>query len=484
MGTRRSLMTSSARQYRLAAASALVLLAACNALTGAGDLTAAPCENCDEVEGGGGGNVDGAPDGVTHSDAKPDTEAEAPVEGPGGALDPTFGVGGILEVDDLLPDPRAVAVRADGRILVTGSVSGDLAAVAITSSGAIDTAFGTAGRIIKASGNSSAGNAIVFDSQARALIGGVATAVTAGMSMSYPYVVRVGPSQVDTTFGTTGSWRAATPGDALVGLVAIAGDSIVFAAPDNEDHTFGRLTPAGDPDGTFGLNGKASVPAGAPPAGLVARADGFVSGGTGDAVAGRAFAAAKVTLAGQAAAGFGVAGKATSKVGPNNTEIGRAIAAQPNGLLVVAGDYDPNVGLVRRVSAVTRFTAAGQVDTAFGTAGNVRIDLTDVGLARDTDTSTRAVVVDAKGRTLVVGTLSDRLLLGANRTRTWAVRLREDGSFDPLFGKQGVFLVGTAPAELQARGAALQPDGKLVVVGIDTNGGKLFVARIITSTTQ
>ena len=104
-------------------------------------------------------------------------------------------------------------------------------------------------------------------------------------------------------------------------------------------------------------------------------------------------------------------------------------------------------------------------------------------MARETETTNTNLALDSAGRALVVGNVYDKLNAGGDRTRAWVARVRTDGTLDPLFGTQGKLVIGTAPAQLLVRCAALQPDGKLVIVGLDTNGNKLFLARIITSTT-
>ena len=477
---------SSVSSPRLAAACVIGLLAGCNALTGVGDLAATACDTC-------GGGIEGGADSGTDAmtidrDGAPvdGPVADTSMEGPGGTLDPTFGTGGIIEAD-LIADPRAVAVRADGRIVVAGGFQNELAAVAFTSTGAVDTTFGGNGRVAEGMGSSSVANALAFDSMGRALLGGVSVVVGTTTSTRYAYVVRIGASQVDPTFGNNGSWRGNDGGQEVRGLVVTANGGVALGVTDNANHTFWRLTAAGAPDPAFGSNGTASVSVGDETAGLVAQPDGFVSGGSGRLASNeRALGAAKVSLAGLPASGFGAAGKAAARIGTKNDEIGKAIAAQPDGKVVVVGEYDPNanVNTVRRATAAVRFTATGQLDTAYGASGIAVIDLAEPLVARETQTTPVSVAIDAKGRALFVGTIDDKSIVagGMDRSRVWVVRLRADGSFDPLFGAQGKLFVA-APGRLEARAATLQPDGKLVVVGVSRDRGKPFVARIVTSTT-
>ena len=480
---------------RLLALAGLATLVACNALNGAGDLTVAgACDGCEEGEGGirvdGGGLADGAgPDPALDGSADATSGVDAAKEGPGGTLDPTFGVGGIVFVSPIL-DPNAVAVRADGRILAVGQDGNDLAALAFTSAGAIDTTFGVAGEVTKGIGSAAFGTSVAFDSQGRAVVGGTSLTVITGGTIRYACAVRIGASQVDTTFGNSGAFRGGNAGQDGRGVVVAQGDSVVLAVSEGGDHHFIRLLQSGVPDQSFGgsgAEGRATVSnVGGEPRGLVALADGFVSGGTGTVVGigGQALAAAKVSLLGQPVSTFGSAARATSKVGPDNSEVGQAITAEAGGKILVAGDYDPNVANLKRVAVVTRFTTAGQVDTSYGTAGKVSIDLSEPLVGREMETTSTNLLLDSRGRTLAVGNIHDKPLVGGgDRFAGWAVRLRADGTLDPLFGTQGKLLVGIAPSRLVVRGAALQPDGKLVLVGVDTNGNKLFLARIITSTT-
>lgn len=473
------------RVAHVVGASALVILVACNALNGASDLRIGDCEGCG-AEGGVG--IEGGADGVGGGDGPSNDGPKADVtsEGSGGFLDPSFGSGGIVALDNVLNDARAVAVRSDGRILVVGEAQNELAAVALIPSGVLDMTFGTNGRIlVNGTGSSSTGRACSFDSKGRALVAGSEVVVAGMVSNRYAYAARIDGSLLDATFGSGGRWRGGSSGQEACGIVATANDAPVVAVVQGDDYAFWRLSAGGTVDGTFGDMGEGTVfNVGGQPGGLVAVTDGFVSGGTGNAPGiGRAFAAAKVSLSGVPVATFGALGKAFSRVSVDDNQGGRAIALQADGKIVIAGDYDPRVPMVKRVGAVTRLSPAGGVDATYGSGGKVAIDLTEPLVGRETETTSSAAVIDTSGRALVVGTVFDKPVANTgDRTRVWIARLRADGSFDPLFGTNGKLFIGTAPARLEARGAALQPDGKLVVVGANQNGNTMFVARIVTST--
>ncbi len=103
--------------------------------------------------------------------------------------------------------------------------------------------------------------------------------------------------------------------------------------------------------------------------------------------------------------------------------------------------------------AVVRFTAAGELDEAFG-GGVVVLDGFGPRNGRD-------VVIDGEGRALVLGMVNSTIQVG---------RVLDDGSLDPTFGDGGIAQVTvTMPLSpdydehVEARALALQPDGSIVV---------------------
>ncbi len=99
----------------------------------------------------------------------------------------------------------------------------------------------------------------------------------------------------------------------------------------------------------------------------------------------------------------------------------------------------------------------GGLDPTFGSSGTVVVDM------GGSDDSIRGVAVDAMGNLTVVG----EARRDASSVRTFAlVRLLADGSVDETFGDAG--RVHTGFGDFQGSGAhavAIQPDGRLVVVG-------------------
>lgn len=105
---------------------------------------------------------------------------------------------------------------------------------------------------------------------------------------------------------------------------------------------------------------------------------------------------------------------------------------------------------------------AGELDPAFSTDGKTRVAFgSGSGVARD-------VAVDANGRTLVVGWASS-----GDDTSFAVVRYLPDGSLDSSFGDSGVAITNVGirspnsafSGQEEGRAIAIQPDGKIVVVG-------------------
>jgi uncharacterized delta-60 repeat protein len=184
----------------------------------------------------------------------------------------------------------------------------------------------------------------------------------------------------------------------------------------------------------------------------------------------------------------------------------------PNGRLIVAGFSGPEGGNIQ----AARLTAAGALDVSFGTNGVSGVDFggDDFGLAlaRQADgrllvagrsTAAGAVVArlrlngaldpdfDADGRvtlpwggggaTAVLVQPDQRIIVagsGPGGETMKVTRLRPDGSPDPGFGTSGTATIDFGALEDLAGGAALQPDGRIVVAGYSQADEDVAVARL------
>jgi len=124
-----------------------------------------------------------------------------------------------------------------------------------------------------------------------------------------------------------------------------------------------------------------------------------------------------------------------------------AVLLQPDGRLVLVGHMGasppPFSGF-----AVARLNGDGALDTSFGTGGRV---VTQVPLGTQVLTG----LLQPDGRIVVIGQVSATVI---------AARYNANGSLDSTFGNGGIATPGL-PQDMEVDGAALQPDGKIVIVG-------------------
>ncbi|EAU67919.1 delta-60 repeat domain protein [Stigmatella aurantiaca DW4/3-1] len=111
--------------------------------------------------------------------------------------------------------------------------------------------------------------------------------------------------------------------------------------------------------------------------------------------------------------------------------------------------------------AVVRFNTDGTLDTAFGTNGIAKVDLsTGTANARDTLWS---MDKDASNRLVLFGNRK----ADPNRSDLdYAVaRLTADGTLDTTFGTNGIYSLNISNLSEQARHGLVQPDGKIIASG-------------------
>lgn len=172
---------------------------------------------------------------------------------------------------------------------------------------------------------------------------------------------------------------------------------------------------------------------------------------------------------------FGSGGRAriAFDLGNGNQDRGVAAALQSDGKIVVAGFgegpgvNDPFSGPDNYDFLVARLDASGQLDTSFGAGGKVSIafDLAGNGLDFASD-----VLIQNDGKIVVTGTVQS----GTQDYDYAAVRLHPSGNLDTGFGSGGKvhipFSPGFDPYD-ECMAAALQSDGKILLVGAANVGG-------------
>ena len=146
---------------------------------------------------------------------------------------------------------------------------------------------------------------------------------------------------------------------------------------------------------------------------------------------------------------FGDAGKVVTTY-PNGAAANE-VAIQPDGKIVVAG-------WVGGRFAVARYLPGGTLDPAFGTDGLVK---TPIGARGD---EANAVALLPNGRIVAAGT--------SNQERAIVVRYLEDGTLDATFSGDGIAGTPRSAHLWGAEDLAIQPNGRIVVVGAGQEGTK------------
>jgi uncharacterized delta-60 repeat protein len=127
---------------------------------------------------------------------------------------------------------------------------------------------------------------------------------------------------------------------------------------------------------------------------------------------------------------------------------GVAVLLQPDGRLIVFGTCPPSL------FTVARLNVDGSLDASFGTGGMVFTSFPFFSFAV-------TGLLQPDGRIVAVGYGSSA---AGNPLAPMAARYNADGSLDSSFGTGGQLTLPLAQ-EFLVRGAALQPDGKLVIAG-------------------
>ena len=263
---------------------------------------------------------------------------------------------------------------------------------------------------------------------------------------------------LDPSFDTDG--KVALAGAPLTALALQPDGKTVVAGSSAGDFFVARYNPGGSLDMTFDDDGIRTFDFGGTDAaaGVAVQADGkIVVAGSSTAGAGGDFAVARLNANGSLDNTFDIDGLKLIDFG-GAADAASAVTIQSDGKIVLAGS-DASVGGGAFAAARLNPTD-GSLDLTFNGTGRQTVD---VGGGAD---AANAVALLSDGRVVMAGnTASDFALAVLNPTGT------VDGSFNSG-GTKTIDYGGTDVA----RGVAVQPDGKIVVVG--GNGTDIAVARV------
>ena len=153
---------------------------------------------------------------------------------------------------------------------------------------------------------------------------------------------------------------------------------------------------------------------------------------------------------------FGIAGVVNDVLGSSYSAVAKSVAIQSDGKIVVAGYATSDSQGMHYDFALARYTIGGTLDTDFAGGNLVTTDF-----AGDTDYG-RCVLIQSDGMIVVAG-----LAVGDAPTpepQVGVARYTTDGTLDPTFGSGGKVMTPIPGASGSAVSAALQSDGKIVVL--------------------
>lgn len=408
--------------------------------------------------------------------------ATAPAAGAAWAPDPSFGGTGFALIDE--PGAKNeqlhdVVLLPDGKILGAGSrgSSSGFLLVRANPDGSVDNGFGSAGVRVELDTNAPGSPRGLSDIELTPDGKIVASGLTRNATLANGFGIArfLADGAPDPGFGTGGrvSLDVPTSGEAIAVALAPGGEVVATGRSVSGEAPVGRVTAAGEPDGSFGLGGLRYLdPSTGTDQGraIHAFADGslLIGGNSGDG----AFLA-KLDVNGEPVAGFGTAGVAVHDLGTAASESGTIhdLHVLADGRILAAGSASSAPGGVTLLF-VARFTPSGDLDPGFASGGVFRADPT----GEADEANAMAVLPD--GRILVAGTRdSDPTKSGD----TWLLRLTADGQPDPSFGPGGELIASASAGSDAASGLALQPDGRAVVAGNsfggDSSGLQLMLGR-------
>ena len=128
---------------------------------------------------------------------------------PNGTLDATFGAASTGKVTALMGSSigaaRAVRIAADGKIVLAGHVSGEVALVRLDAGGRVDAGFGASGKVITTvpSTREAVAQGLAIDGEGKIVVGGWASEPNSSAG-NFAVLRYLTDGQLDTTFGGTG----------------------------------------------------------------------------------------------------------------------------------------------------------------------------------------------------------------------------------------------------------------------------------------
>lgn len=374
-----------------------------------------------------------------------------------GDLDVSFGSGGtVLTAIGLDNDEVGdVAVQPDGKLVVAGhsweAGAMSFAVARYRSDGALDPSFGGDGIVITPfAGVTCVAQAIVVQPDGRIIVGGY----TVDQSTSHIELalVRYLPNgSLDTSFSGDGKLSTDAAGSAVYEILLQTNGKIVAVG----SNVLARYLPNGTLDVTFGTAGLVTADFSQFAGVLQANGKIVTAGQTFNTSTSQyEFVVARYLPNGTLDPSFAGDGIVFTNVSDG---FARAVAVQPDGRIIVAGDgYSGANGHVD--FTLVRYLPNGTLDPSFGGDGRVTTDFGSTSQAFD-------LLLQPDGRIVAGGYAFLNFALA---------RYLPDGNLDLTFSDDGLVTTAFGPNDSSAiQGMVLQPhNGRLVAAGSSTRTGE------------
>lgn len=381
-----------------------------------------------------------------------------------GALDPSFGTGGVTAVVPVR-EFVGVAIQNDGKIVAISDFTADFFITRYNPNGTVDTSFGTSGTgvvtvDIAGAGQSDQARGVAIDANDKIVVvgnGGAAVTDFAIVRLSADgkavelnahfhigvatdgAVARAVAFQSDGTIVMAGDAKIGTDSDFAIARVDPS-TGVPFGGPVTVDFGggFDDVARAVSVDSFIGkivVVGTASIGSGNSNIGIVQRnadltVDTFFNGGTGQ-----------------------------KTIDGSGNDEGRAVATDREGNIVVAGDN----GAVDKDIIVARLFHDGTLSGFFGSGGIKTI------VKAGTDRAA-AVAIQRDDKIVVGGDSSNLLDVGV-------LRLNSNGALDSSFSGDGDATFDVSGDD-DGNAVAIDPDGRILIAG-DNGSSAGFLARLI-----
>lgn len=342
----------------------------------------------------------------------------------------------------------------------------------ISPAGGLDPTFGAGGLAFTSVGTSSVGNDLAVQADGKIVVVGYTPWNGAGSDTDYAVVRFNTNGTLDTSFD--GDGKVITPFGPtydIANAVEIQADGKIIAAGSTvatgDDFSLARYNPDGSLDTTFDGDGKVitSIGAGDDDVRAIAiQPDGkIIVAGDAELVANSSnyFALARYNPDGSLDMTFDGDGKVTTflRNAPNDDKIFE-IELQPDGKILAAGWSYAGINFDYDF-ALARYNSDGSLDTTFDGDGKLT---TAVSTTTSPDVA-YGIALQPDGKIVAAG----NAYAGANNDDCAVLRYNSNGSLDTTFDGDGKVYFSFHVLLEALRDVVIQPDGKIVAAGYKTN---------------